>query len=143
MKKFFLIEQPPISEKYRMLVDKLTEVKNFGNTNDIDKIEYNLNIIGKDFSDRVDIHNLFTDKGITAVFPLGTYIVVLEMKKDKTKGKMSFFDFDNIADISKVRGLLEMEFSEYIISEWFRIYYLLESEFSEEEDLVELIVEPN
>ena len=143
MKKFFLIEQPPISEKYRMLVDKLSEVKNFGYTNNIEKIEYNLNIIGKDFSDRVDIHNLFTDKGITTVFPLGTYIVVLEMKKDKTKGKMSFFDFDNIEDISKVRGLLEMEFSEYIISEWFRIYYLLESGFSEEEDLVELIVEPN
>ena len=144
MKKIFLIEQPPLTDKYRLIVDDLTDVKNFGYTNNIDKIEYNLNIIGNEFKDKIDLHNLFSTKGLTCVFPVGTYITVLERNKDKTEGQMSFFDFDNIGNVSEFRNLLEKQFSESIIKEWFKIYYLLSTEFSESEDLIELVrVEPN
>jgi hypothetical protein len=142
MKKRFLIEQPPISNKYKLIVDKLTPNENFGYTNDIDKIEYNLDIIGKDFNERFDIHNLFSNKGTTCVIDVGRFIVILGKNKNKSKGKMSFFDFKKLGSISEIRSFLEMEFSERIIEEWFKVYYLLVSEFEESEDLVELITVP-
>jgi hypothetical protein len=38
MEKHFLIEQPPLSAKYKLLVDDMSEKRNFGVTTDIDKI---------------------------------------------------------------------------------------------------------
>ena len=140
MKPYFLIEQPPLSEKFRLVVSELTETKNFGFTSNIDKIEYNLNILGTEFKDKFDLHNLFSEDGLTSVFQLGKFISVLERNKAKTKGKMTFFDFMNIGETSEgLKDLLKIQFSENIINEWFRIYYLMSSEFDESDDIFELI----
>lgn len=143
MKKKFILEQPPFTDKFRLLVDESIDFGKVGFTIDLNKIEYNLELIGNEFKERVDLHNLFTDKGITSVFPIGKYICVLELKKDKTKGVFSLFDFKRFNDISEARNILENEYSENIIKEWFKVYYILISEFSESEDLFELFVEFN
>ncbi|MDV7187950.1 hypothetical protein R3X25_11715 [Lutibacter sp. TH_r2] len=143
MKKKFLLEQPPITNKFRLIVDDISDNNNYGFTNDIDKIEYNLNIMGNEFKDKFDLHNLFSDKGMTSVFQLGRFITILERNKEKTEGRMTFFDFDVDADVSEIRSIIEQQFSENIIKEWFRVYYLISSDFSELDDLIELVrVEP-
>jgi len=140
MKPYFLIKQPPLSKKFRLLVSELSETENFGFTSNIDKIEYNLNILGTEFKDKFDLHNLFTKSGLTSVFQLGKFITVLERNKTKTEGRMTFFDFTNIGETSEgLKELLKLQFSESIINEWFRIYYLMSSEFSKSDDFFELV----
>ena len=141
MKKKFILEQPPFANKFKLLVDESIDFGKVGFTTDLDKIEYNLELISKEFKESVDLHNLFTDKGITAIFPVGKYITILELKKDKTKGIMALCDFKRFENISETRNILEKEYSENIIKEWFKVYYILTSEFSEDEDLFELFVE--
>jgi predicted aldo/keto reductase-like oxidoreductase len=144
MKENFIIPQPPFTDKYKMIVDEISEKRNFGITKSINNIEYNLNLLGSEFIDKFDLHNLFTDAGLTTVFQLGRFITILERNKEKTEGKMTFFDFDVDSDVSSIRSILEKGYSESIIKEWFRIYYLISSEFSESDDLVELVrFEPN
>lgn len=138
MEKNFIVPQPPVTEKYRLLVDDMSEKRNFGFTSDIDKIRYNKNILGDDFNMDLTIKNMFTDEGITSVFPIGCFITVLQLKKDETEGKMTFFDFDIDTDKAGLRDILKQQFSENIVNAWFDVYDLLRSDFSEEDDLFEL-----
>ena len=138
MKKHFVVLQPPLTEKYRLLVDEMSDKRNFGSTSDIDKIEYNKRILGDDFNIDLTIKNLFTDEGITSVFPLGCFITVLQLKKDGTEGKMTFFDFDIETDKEELKSILRQQFSENIVHLWFHVYDILQLEFSEKDDHYEL-----
>ncbi len=138
MEKHFLVEQPPISAKYRLLVDELSENETFGFTNDIDKIAYNRNILGSDFNQVLSIKLLLPEKGASTVFSIGRFIVVLEIGKDEKDGKMHFFDFNIDTDNLDISTQIKQQFSENIASAWFKNYYLLRSEFLEESDRFEL-----
>jgi hypothetical protein len=140
MEKYFLIQQPPITEKFRLLVEEMSENEKFGFTSDIDMIKYNINLLGSDFKKDLTIKNMFTDKGITTVFPIGSFITVLELKKDETEGKMTFFDFD--IEISSIKPILKATFSENIVNQFVNIHNLFESDFSEDDDLF-VLFRPN
>ncbi len=139
MKKQFLITQPPITEKYSFLVDDINQLGNWGMTTDIDKIEYNRNLLGDDFEIDIKIKTLFTKKGITFVVPIGRFITIVKIRADEEEGSMTFFDFD----IGYSRGAMEVileeaGYSVSIIEEWLKCYDLMHSKFSSEHDNVVL-----
>src|SRR6056297_1350877 len=71
-----------------MLIDDANENFSFGLTDSKEKI---LNEIIK--SANLDEQLKKSKNGLTTLFPLGRYIVVLEVSKDKSKMNMMFFDF--------------------------------------------------
>ena len=140
MKKHFLIPQPPIAEKLTFLVDDLNETRTVGIATDLDKIEYNLKLIGDDFNQDLEIGINFLEKGITDVVDLGRYISVVAIKKDQTEGKMYFFD--STVDFSRDELIEQMEmlFNESIANKFISIYDLMVSESSPSFDNVELLI---
>ena len=138
MKKHFIVPQPPLTEKYRLLVDDMSEKRNFGFTTDIDKILYNKNILGDDFNMDLTIKNIFTDDGITSVFPIGCFITVLQLKKDEAEGKMTFFDFEVDIDKAELKNILKQQFSDNIVNAWLDVYDFLRDDFCDEDDRFEL-----
>ena len=142
MERKFLVTQPPLSEKYRLLVDDITEKRNLGITTDVDKIEYNLNLLGESFKKDLEIQKLLTNKGLTTVIPIGCFVTVLQLNKDNNTGTMVFFDFDAGVDTERIKTLLKPIFSKSVINEFFKIQESMLSEFDEEDDLFDLIL-PN
>jgi hypothetical protein len=140
MKKYFLIEQPPIADKLTFLVDDLNENRTFGVTTDLDKIEYNLKLMAEDFNQDLEIGINFLEKGITDVIDLGRYIAVVGIKKDKTEGKIHFFDSTVNFTREELIEQMEMLFSKNIAQKFINIYDLMVSESSPNFDNVELLV---
>ena len=140
MKKYFLIPQPPVADKLTFLVDDLNENRTFGVTTDLDKIEYNLKLMGDDFNQDLEIGINFLEKGITEVIDLGRYIAVVGVKKDKTEGKIHFFD--STANFTRAELVAQMEllFSKNIAKKFINIYDIMVSESSPNFDNVELLV---
>ena len=140
MKKHFLVSQPPLTEKYSFLVDDINQSRNWGVTTDIDKIEYNRNLLGDDFNIDIKIKLLFTKKGMTFVVPIGRFITIVKIREDEKEGSMTFFDFD----IGYSRDALELileeaGYSVSIINDWLKYYDLMSLEFSSEQDNVVLL----
>jgi len=140
MKKYFLIPQPPIAEKLTFLVDDINETKTFGVTEDWDKFEYNLNLIGNDFKQDLEIGLSFLEKGITEIIDLGRYIAVVELKKDKTKGRITFFDTTVSFTRTEVYNQIKSLFKESIADNFINIYDLMRSESSLSCDNVEIFL---
>ena len=140
MKKYFLIPQPPISDKLTFLVDELTENRTFGVTNNLDKIEYNLKLMGEDFNQDIEIGLNFLEKGITEVIDLGRYIAVVGIKKDKTEGRIHFFDSNADFTREELIEQIELLFTENIAEKFINIYDIMVSESSQNFDNVELLV---
>jgi hypothetical protein len=141
MKKYFLIPQPPISEKLTFLVDEMNDHKTFGITEDWDKIEYNLNLMGKDFKQDLEIGLNFIEKGITEVIDLGRYIAIVEIKKDKSKREISFFD--TTIDLSReelYNKIKTMRYSDSIAENFINLYDSMRSGSSPSFDNVELFL---
>jgi hypothetical protein len=141
MKKYFSIPQPPISEKLTFLVDEMNDHKTFGVTDDWDKFEYNLNLIGNDFKQDLEIGLSFSEKSIADVIDLGRYIAVVELKKDNSKGLMNFFD--TTADISReemYHKIKTLGFSDNITKECIKLYDLMRSGSSPSFDNVDLFL---
>tara|TARA_R110002073_G_C9198712_1_gene557922 strand:+ start:32 stop:466 length:435 start_codon:yes stop_codon:yes gene_type:complete len=140
MKKYFLIPQPPVADKLTFLVDELSVPRTFGVTTDLDKIEYNLKLMGEDFNQDLEIGMNFLEKGITEVIDLGRYIAVVGIKKNKTEGKMHFFD--TTADFTRAELIAQMEllFTKNIAKKFINIYDIMVSESSPKFDNVELLV---
>ncbi|TRX29914.1 hypothetical protein FNW52_20440 [Flavobacterium sp. ZT3R18] len=140
MKKYFLIPQPPISEKLTFLVDEMNDHKTFGVTDDWDKFEYNLNLIGKDFKQDLEIGLSFLEKGITEVIDLGRYIAVVELKKDKSKGEINFFDTTIDLSREELYNRINIRYSKNIAEIFINIYDLMRSGSSPSFDNVELFL---
>ena len=136
MEKQFLVPQPPLTEKYRLLVDDMSDNETFGTATDINKIRYNIKLLGDNFDMDLTIKNMFTKEGITGVFPIGRFITILQLKKDETEGRMTFFDFD--IDITLVKPIISAMYSENVVKEWTKVQDLLLLELSDEDDLFEL-----
>lgn len=140
MKKYSSIEQPPITNKLTFLVDDLNETRTFGVTTDIDKIEYNLKLMAEDFNQDLEIGINFSEKGIADVIDLGRYIAVVGIKKDKTEGKMHFFD--STIDFTRAELIDQMEllFSKNMVQKFINIYDLMILESTPSFDNVELLI---
>ena len=136
MEKQFLVPQPPLTDKYRLLVDDISDNETFGTATDINKIKYNIKLLGDNFNMDLTIKNMFTKEGITGVFPIGRFIAILQLKKDETEGRMTFFDFD--IDITLVKPIISAMYSENVVKEWTKVQDLLLLELSDEDDLFEL-----
>ena len=109
-------------------VDDLNNTHSFGYTNSEEKIHYNLSLFGNLFNiDRFEKSLSHSYKGLTILFPITRYIVILKIKKDKSKMEMMFFDFR--ADYSTVDKGLKDIFSDKLITEFKRIKYYREEEY--------------
>jgi hypothetical protein len=139
MEKYYLINQPPIAQKFTLLVDDITESGNWGMATDVDKIKYNREVIGKDIDIDIEIRQSLAETGTTSVFSFGRFIVVLEIRKDSKKGRMSFFDFQVDLTIDEIKKSLVPVYSETIINAWFKSFYVLKENFSEINDLAEIL----
>jgi hypothetical protein len=62
MDKFLFVEQPPLTPKFNFLVDGLTPNKQYGEATDIEKIEYNLNILGNEIKLETEIQTILLTK---------------------------------------------------------------------------------
>lgn len=121
------------------LVDEVNSTNSYGYTNNKSQIIFNLEMLcdlkiidEKDYESKL----LNSKEGLTAVFPMGRYIVILKMKKNKKSMEMLFFDFRiPYADIDKS---LSSIFSKKLITEFKRIKYYMEDGFDESRDNVEL-----
>lgn len=138
MKKYFLVPQPPATDKYTFLVDDISNKKNWGKTTDIDKIEFNRRLLGEEINIDINVKLLFTEQGSTTVFPLGRFITVLQISKDESKGAMTFLDFDTKATRNELREMIGKQFSDNIINEWLKVYDILVLEFKPEDDCVRI-----
>lgn len=142
MKKYFLVTQPPVADHFSLLVDDINETATIGHTTDIEKCEYNRQVIdsmGLDIDFKLQVQTAFSDKGITTVVPLGRYISIIKASKDETKQEMFFIDSFSKADFREQnKKSLGGYFSDNIVTEFERIHTLLKSDFTDADDLVEL-----
>jgi hypothetical protein len=142
MKKYFLVTQPPIADHFSLLVDDINETATIGHTTDIEKCEYNrqlIEIMGLDIDFKIQVQTAFSNKGITTVVPLGRYIAIIKASKDETKQEMFFIDSLSKANFREQNEKsLDGYFSDIIVNEFERIHTLLKSDFSHGDDLVEL-----
>jgi hypothetical protein len=140
MKKHFLISQPPLTEKYSFLVDDINQFGNWGVATDIDKIEYNRNLLDDDFNIDIKIKMLFTQKGMTFVVPIGRFITIVKIRADEKEGSMTFLDFDTGYSRGAMEVILEEAgYSVSIVNDWLKYYDFMLSEFSAEQDNVVLL----
>jgi len=140
MKKYYLIEQPPVARKYTFLVDDISDKLNYGLATDIHKINYNLKLMGEKFNIDVKVGLLMAEsKGSTFVFDLGHFISILELRADQQEGKMAFYDC--VIDIprSELNEILVKRYSQNIATEWFKVHDRLNVNLSPETDIVQII----
>jgi len=139
MEKYYIIEQPPISDNYTFLVDDISNKVNYGLTTDIDKINYNRKIIGENFNIDIKIGLLMSkSKGSTFVFDLGNFITVLELRADELEGKMAFYDCFIDMPKEALNNILTQAYSQNIATEWFKVQEKLLENFSLKNDIVRL-----
>ena len=138
MKNFNLVDNSLCSnENAVFFVDELNNAHSFGYTYSKDKILYNLSLFGNLFRyEKYEKSLSDCHKGLTILFPITRYIVILKIKKDKSKMEMMFLDFR--ADYSTVDKGLKDIFSDKLITEFKRIKYYREEEYDSSKDNIVL-----
>lgn len=132
---FYLIPQPPISNKFNFLVDLLEENAEWGDTSDLLKIEYNRRLLGDEFNDDFNEKMLLATDGLTLVFPLGRYITIFGLRKDEKQGRMTFLNFRINKSREDIVLMLRERFSENITNEWLKYYDKFQVDFDEEDNV--------
>jgi len=124
-----------IGDKLIILVDDVNNNYSFGFTDSVSKINYNLETLN-DYLQKEDYETLLANskEGLTTLFPLGRYISILRIKKDKSA--MSMFLFDFRAEYSTIDQAFKDVFSENIITQFKKIKYQMEELFDDESDCV-------
>lgn len=126
-----------IGETLIFLTDDLNESLSFGYTENINKVKYNMTLLKKVFIDTNHDDALAKSKnGLTTLFPLGRYIVILLINKEKTEMKMFFLDFR--VEYSLVDKGFAGIFSDNIKLQFKKIKYYMEESFNEDFDNVVL-----
>lgn len=118
MKKEYLVLQPPFAEKYTFLVDDMDKNSMCGVTTDIEKVSYNLRLLGTDFNLNREIQTALSDKGISFVYPIGRFVTIIKIRKDEKEGNMMFCDFEAGESIDSIRDMIKKSFSENIFNKW-------------------------
>lgn len=141
MQKYPFVKQPPLTGKFNFLVDGLIDNKNYGEATDIDKIEYNLDILGNDIKFNTEVHTaLLTKKSLATVISIGRYITILLLNKDRDAGRMVFIEFDTGKDINDLRKILLEEYDLNITNEWLSVYEKYKHHYSDKDDNSELLL---
>lgn len=125
-----------IGDKIILLVDDVNNTHSFGFTDSIEKVTYNLDLL-KDYlnKDELDKSIAKSKDGLTSLFPLGRYITILKVKKDKSKMSMYLFDFRNV-DYQTIDQVFKDSFSENVITQFKSIKYQMEELFDDDVDCV-------
>lgn len=141
MKKNYLIEQPPNSDYYNLLVQDKSENGMFGVTQDISQIDYNREIIGEWFDIEVAIKQLINEHGVTTAFQCGTYICVLQLKYDNSEGTMTFYDFEGFRNPELIETLeTNNVYSKPVLDGIRQLFQKMEKSEVQELDTVRLVV---
>jgi hypothetical protein len=124
-----------IGDKLIVLVDEVNENYSFGFTDSISKVLYNMKMLGN-FLSKGNIEEQLTNSkdGLTTLFPLGRYIAILKMKKDKSAMSMMLFDFR--AEYSIIDTNFKDVFSENVITQFKKLKYQMEDLYDDEADCV-------
>jgi hypothetical protein len=139
MEKYYIINQPPLVEKYTFLVDDISDKVNYGLATDINKINYNIKLLGESFNIDIKVGLLMAESiGTTAVFELGNFISVLELHKNQKEGKMTFFGCNINMEREEINDILVKRYSQNIANEWFKHYDIIISNYSIENDIIQL-----
>lgn len=122
-----------IGAKLIILVDDVNDNHSFGFTDSIPKVSYNMKMLDKSLRNANLEERLANSKdGLTTLFPLGRYIVILKLKKDRSA--MSMFLFDFRAEYSAINKNFKGVFSENIITQFKSIKYQMEELCQNEDD---------
>jgi hypothetical protein len=132
----FIVPQPPLNDKYQLLVEEISVSGDWGMTTDIDMINYNLKLLEVEFGMSIQKDLPTSTKGISGVVPIGKFITIIQIKKDDSDARMAFYDFS--VELEKVFEPLKETFSENVVTRWMELYHSMKTNFSEAEDRVEL-----
>ena len=144
MNTFLFVEQPPLTSKFNFLVDGLTPNKQYGEANDIEKIEYNLDLLGNDIKLDTEVYaTLLTKKSLATVIPIGRYITILLLNKERDSGRMVFIEFDTRKDINELKQIIMEEYDTNIVNEWLLVYEKYKQHYLFEDDNAELLLLEN
>lgn len=126
-----------IGNQLIILVDDINADSSFGFTDSVCKVSYNIKML-ESFLHKVNLEERLANskEGLTTLFPLGRYIVILKLKKDKSA--MSMFLFDFRADYSVINKNFEGVFSNNVITQFKSIKYQMEELYQNEDDCVML-----
>lgn len=142
MKKHYVVPQPPLTDYFTLLVDDLNETETFGYTTEIEKCEYNRDVMeamGMELNFKVQMQTALAEKGITIVTPLGRFIVIIKISRDETKQEMFFFDGFSKVNFREQNAITK-NFSENIVDKFEASQVNLKSFFTDEHDIIELLV---
>jgi hypothetical protein len=130
------------------LIFLVDEVKNnyFGFTDSISKVSYNMKMLDRfllitNFNDRLaNLNKELT--GLTTIFPLGRYITVLQLNKDKSAMSMWLCDFR--AAYSIIDTNYEDVISHNVIKQIQSLKYQMEELYEDGHDyiLLDTVLEP-
>ena len=123
--------------KLILLVDDTTEDNSFGFTESVEKVTYNLKKINETFKYK-DIDNRLenSETGLTTLLPVGRYIAIVELKKDKSKMRMTLIDLNT--SYSSIDKGFDGVFSESIKLQFKKMKYEVEDFYDKSLDFVEL-----
>lgn len=142
MEKHFIIPQPPIADHFTLLVDHLNKTATFGHVTEIEKCQYNRQLIdtmGLDINFLIQVQTAFSKIGITTVVPIGRYIAIIKATKNETSQEMYFFDsFVDMEFREQNDKILGGYFSKNIVQEFEKVHSKLMYTWSDEFDKVEL-----
>jgi len=132
-----------IGYKLKLIIDDTNEDNTFGFTESVEKVTYNLKKINETFKYK-DIDNRLenSETGLTTLFPVGRYIAIVELKKDKSKMRMTLIDLKT--SYSAIDNAFDGVFSENIKVQFKKMKYEVEDFYNDSLDFVELntVLEP-
>lgn len=123
--------------KLIMLVDDVDENGIFGFVDSINKVEYNLRLLGRLIDkSRIEKDLMDTTGVLIYVLPIGRFIVMLEISKDKKTKRMMFFDYR--IDYKGIDSTIGSHYSKSLINQFKSIKYQMEEHDDEWADVVEI-----
>lgn len=120
-----------------MLVDDVNETYSFGFTDSKSKVLHNMRMIENILKTANTEKALANSKnGLTTLFPLGRYIAILQMSKDKSAMSMTFFDY--YIDYPSIDKAFKGLYSDNFINHFKNIKYQMEEQPDQWSDRVVL-----
>ncbi len=117
------------SDQVIFFVDDMNNDKTFGYTNNTSTVNYNLSLLSEHSEFRNFDKTVENSKnGLTTLFPIGRFIVILRTSKDKEKREMILLDFR--ADYSTIDKLADI-FSDSITLNFKKIKYHWDEVFTD------------
>ena len=115
------------------LVDEKNSTSTFGYTESKKKVMFNIKML-EGVLNKLEFDELLSNSkaGLTTLFPIGQYIVILKMRKDKTEMQLFFFDFR--VKYSDIANVFDSIFSNTINTEFKNIKSEMDDYFNESLD---------